>query len=211
MNNNQLIDDLFYYSEKILSDDEIKIIKDYILKNENNIKQLGPDNYPGTSKDSLTGRHAFFNYLHTEHIGEEILLPKLKKIIKQLNYKPPIIIQCWANIFRNGEGISIHRHGNMRQNFISGNLFISGNTLPGTTYYKGDFKNSTPVDIENKPGHLNLFPSINMHGVKENPTTETRISMAVDIIPYTDENHFKKLDLICKNAPRRYIKLYSLD
>jgi hypothetical protein len=206
-----MIDDLFLFSEKILSESEIDVIKNYILKNENNIKQLGPDNYPGTSEDSLTGRHAFFNYLHTQDIGEGILLPKLKKIIKQLNLEPPIIIQCWANIFRNGEGISIHRHGNMRQKFLSGNLFICGNTLPGTTYYKGDFSTSTSVDIENEPGVLNIFPSYNMHGVKENLTEETRISMAIDIIPYSDTNHFKKLDMIYKKSPRRYIKLYSLD
>jgi len=206
-----MINDLFYFSEKILSDSEIDTIKNYILENEHYIKQLGPDEYGGTSEDSLTGRHMFFNYLHTQTIGDDILLPKLKKIIKELNAEPPILIQCWANIFRNGEGISVHRHGNMRQKFFSGNLFICGNTEPGTTYYKGDYYNGVPIDIENEPGVLNIFASENLHGVKENPTNETRISMALDIIPFTDTNHYKKLDMIYQKQPRRYIKLYSLD
>lgn len=202
-----MIDELFYFSEKILSDSEIDQIKTYILTNEKNIKSLGPDLYNGTEEDSLTGRHMFFNYLHTETIGQDILLPKLKKIIKSIGGEPPVIIQCWANVFRNGEGISIHRHGNMRQKFFSGNLFIDGNTKPGTTYYKGEEK----IDIENIPGVLNVFPSSCLHGVKENPTNETRISMAMDIIPYSDTNHYKKLDMIYQKQPRRYIKLFKLD
>jgi len=206
-----MINDLFYYSKKILSDFEINEIKNYILENENNIKSLGKDNYTGTSENSLTGAHAFFNYLHTKTIGDDILLPKLKKIIKELNAEPPVIIQCWANIFRNGEGIAVHRHGNMRQKFLSGNLFISGNTKPGTTYYTGPDHCPTPVDIKNVPGVLNIFPSHNMHGVKENATEETRISMAIDIIPYTDENHYKKIDMIYQKQRRRYMKLYNLD
>jgi hypothetical protein len=206
-----MINDLFHYSKKILSDSEINEIRNYILENETNIKSLGVDTYPGTSKNSLTGLFAFFNYLHVETIGKNILLPKIKEMLREINVEPPIIIQCWANVFRNGEGISAHRHGNMKQKFYSGNLFISGNTKPGTTYYAGPDSNPRPIDVENEPGVLNIFPCDSIHLVKENSTEEVRISMALDVVPYDDIKHYTKLDMLYQQQPRRYIKLDNLD
>jgi hypothetical protein len=206
-----MINDLFHFSKKILSDSEINEIRNYILENENNIKSLGEDTYPGTSENSLTGAHALFNYLHVETIGKNILLPKIKKMLKEINAEPPVIIQCWANVFRKGEGISAHHHGSMRNKFFSANLFISGNTEPGTTFYMGEGSSCKPVDIKNEPGVLSVFPSDIVHKVKENSNEEIRISMALDIIPYTDANHYTKLDMIHRREPRRYIKLDNLD
>lgn len=60
-----MIDDLFYFSEKILSDSEIDTIKNYILENEQYIKQLGPDEYGGTSEIfSLEDICSLIIYIH---------------------------------------------------------------------------------------------------------------------------------------------------
>ena len=68
----------FIYDSIILSKKECNEIKKYILDNEEMVKSFGPDVYPGTEDNSLTGRWKIFNWLHTE-VGD-ILVPKLTKI-----------------------------------------------------------------------------------------------------------------------------------
>jgi hypothetical protein len=169
--------DIFKYKKIILSVDEISIVKKYIIDSENYVKSLGPDNYGATSEDSLTGRYKYFNYLNS-HIGI-ILKPKLINIFEQLNLKYPISVQCWSNIFRTGEGIQLHHHSD--RNYLSANIFISGNTKPGTTYHFEDPTNFGFFDIENSVGEICIFSSTLLHGVKPNTNSEIRISMALDI------------------------------
>ena len=82
---------------------ECDTIVNEILSLESAVKRLGPDEYVGTSEDSLTGRYTVFNYLNIRSINT-IICPKLKEIFG------PCVVQCWANIFRQGEGINNHRH-----------------------------------------------------------------------------------------------------
>ena len=152
--------------DSFISESECKIISEFILSNENYVKSLGPDIYPATSKNSLTGRYSIYNYLH--YFPGQILVPKLKLIIGEC------LVQCWSNIFRLGEGIKPHLHGH---GFISGNLFLSGPS-EGTVYGSKTLKN--------KKGSLVLFPSETIHSVHPNIVDEPRISMAFDI--------FKKMD-----------------
>jgi len=165
----------FIYNNKILNPQECDFIKNYILENEDYMKSLGPDVYPGTSDDSLTGRYRYLNMLHTP-IGD-ILLPKLKNIFKELDLHYPVTIQSWANTFRNGEGIAKHVHGHYTntdtQKYISGNLFVSGPTSIGTWYGSEKY--------ENEAGFLTLFPCDTSHYVPENTTDDVRISIAIDI------------------------------
>jgi hypothetical protein len=86
-----------------LSQIECDTIVREILSLEDAVKRLGPDIYVGTSEDSLTGRYTVFNYLNIHSINT-IICPKLKEIFG------PCVVQCWANIFRQGEGIEEHRH-----------------------------------------------------------------------------------------------------
>ncbi len=172
----------FLFSKILLSQSECNIIKKYILENEDRIKSLGPDLYAGTKENSLTGRYKYFNYLYVEEIGS-ILIPKLKEIFDGMKLEYPISVQCWANTLRNGEGISVHKHGPNNVRFLCSNLFISGPTKPGTTYYiKNNF-----VDHENKIGEIHLFDSNLYHYVSNNKTNEIRISMGFDILPKTDD------------------------
>ena len=50
--------------EDFLTEHEYESISNFILENEEYVKSLGPDNYSGTSNDSLTGRFEYFNYLY---------------------------------------------------------------------------------------------------------------------------------------------------
>lgn len=168
---------------KILSGEECSFIANWILTNEEYVKSLGPDDYTGTSDNSLSGRHKVFNYLNVPEI-ESILVPKLREVFTELNFRFPVVAQCWANTFRKNEGILPHRHGTPDNpfKFYSANLFIAGPTKPGTSY-------ENHGDIENEPGTLCVFEYHDMHGVKPNLTDEIRISMALDIYEYTITSH----------------------
>jgi len=154
------------FKTKILDESEIKFIKDYILASEDYVKSLGPDQYVGTSSDSLGGRHHYFNYLYTP-IGD-ILIPKLKELVPEARS-----IQCWANTYRKGEKIDNHAHG---YNFICSNLFICGDPTVGTTYYE----NWEPIVHENVPGEMTVFNSELGHGTVPYPEGDVRITMAFD-------------------------------
>ena len=149
---------------------ECDTIVNEILSLESAVKRLGPDEYVGTSEDSLTGRYAVFNYLNIRSINT-IICPKLKEIFG------PCVVQCWANIFRQGEGIEEHRHiEDTSINAVltaSGNIFLYGDPTTGT-YYEG-------VKHDNKIGELSLFLSDMLHGVPKNTTGDMRISMAIDV------------------------------
>ena len=153
-----------------LTQTECDTIVREILSLEDAVKRLGPDIYSGTSNDSLTGRYKYFNYLNIRSINT-IICPKLKKMFG------PCVVQCWANIFRQGEGIDEHRHIlDKRDNAVligSGNIFLYGDPTTGT-YYEG-------VKHDNKVGELSFFPSDMLHGVPKNTTGDMRISMAIDI------------------------------
>jgi hypothetical protein len=149
---------------------ECDTIVNEILSLESAVKRLGPDEYVGTSEDSLTGRYAVFNYLNIRSINT-IICPKLKEIFG------PCVVQCWANIFRQGEGIDEHRHIYDKSTNTaligSGNIFLYGDPTTGT-YYEG-------VKHDNKVGELSFFPSDMLHGVPKNTTGDMRISMAIDV------------------------------
>ena len=151
--------------DSFISNDEALIIKDYILKNEQRVKKLGPDNYSGTSADSLTGRFNVYNWLTNDTIGQ-ILTPKLSNLF------PKKWIRLWANIFRQDEGIEKHWHGYARNK--SGNLFISGPNDSTTCY-------EIIGPIRNKVGTLVYFDANKAHWVEPNKSETPRISMAFDI------------------------------
>jgi hypothetical protein len=178
----------FITTFNLLDSKECDFVRDFILEQEPKLKQLGPDVYPGTPSDSLTGRFRYYNLLDFDEIGN-LFIPRLEKIFDQLNYKRPISVQCWANVFRKTESIRQHNHG---KGFYSTHLFISGDESLGTTYVVDEKHYNVP----NIPGALCVFPSEldhystpNIHEDKE------RITIAMDIIPRkilrSIENHQK--------------------
>ena len=197
------------FNSKILTDKECDFISNFVLENEEYVKKLGPDEYSGTSEDSLTGRWTLFNWLRTP-VGD-ILIPKIKKILNDLDFNG-YYISLWANTFRNNEGISMHSHNTGGPNklldkecickFICGNIFISGPSKVGTWYYK-DNKWIKQLSL---PGRLTLFDDDVLHKVDKNNTNDIRISLAMDI-------HKKELLDNCKYhecTNNKEIRFYKL-
>ena len=154
---------------EFLNSEESKTISEFILESESRVKALGPDMFKGTSEDSLSGRHVWFNYLNDE--PGKILIPKLRKLFGTC------VVQCWANTFRKGEGIKPHSHKSPDEvdypDFLCANIFLSGPNS-GTVYPK--YGTVIP-----NIGALTLFPNDCVHYVKPNETDEVRVSMAMDI------------------------------
>ena len=79
------------YCEKILDRRECSTIAEIILQNEKYVKELGPDIYPGTSKNSLTGITEFFNGLRPINIPRSVQPIKLIENVPRGN---PIRENC---------------------------------------------------------------------------------------------------------------------
>lgn len=171
--------------KKFLTGEESETISSFILETENYVKSIGPDNYIGTSDDSLTGRYWCYNYLYD--MPGKILIPKIKDIFGEC------VVQCWANIFRNGEGIQPHKHrcNEFESGFICANVFLYGHNTG--TWYK------EVGTIVSEIGTLVMFPNDYIHGVLPNNGDCDRISMAFDI--YTNPDDFNMVN----EHPSRYI------
>ena len=162
------------HREVILDSIECSALKEIILDNETSVKELGPDVYGGRAgNNALTGRYSVFNWLNNLKF-RKILLPKLKNFFKKLNYASPIIVQCWANTFRLGEGIMIHDHDPL---VTSANIFICGDPKIGTNFVV----NGKHQNVANKEGEITIFDGTTLHYVDPNPTNDVRISVAMDI------------------------------
>ena len=171
--------------KKFLTGEESETISSFILETEDDVKSIGPDNYIGTSDDSLTGRYWCYNYLHD--MPGKILIPKIKDIFGEC------VVQCWANIFRNSEGILPHKHGlnEFETGSMCANVFLYGPN-PGTWYEEVG-------TIVSEIGTLVIFPNDYIHGVPPNKEDGVRVSMAFDI--YTNPDDFN----LVNEHPCRYI------
>ena len=159
----------------LLTREECDIITKTILSIEEDVKRIGPSLYNGTSENSLTGRFYCFNFLSNEVIGS-ILKPKIKKL-----FGDSVVVQCWANIFRKGEGITEHTHTKYKTDgyFGGANVFLHGDPTIGT-YYEG-------IKNINKIGEFVIFPDDMKHFVPPNPTDNIRVSIAFDFWGGSDE------------------------
>tara|TARA_B100000287_G_scaffold52951_1_gene46629 strand:- start:21 stop:602 length:582 start_codon:yes stop_codon:yes gene_type:complete len=184
----------------ILSRRECEDIKNIILSQENSIKRMGPDIYSATSPDSLTGRYRYFNFFLDSKF-RSIMQPKLLAVYERLKLPKPMIIQCWANTFRTGEGIGWHKHwgedSSFGPDFHSVNIFIDGDRSIGTSYRI----NGREKKFRNRYGQMSLFSPTIEHCVFPNHGNQTRISIAMDI-------HFSKETIWDKPLfPHRYFYL----
>ena len=174
--------DRLYYINNFLLEKECEIIGDYVLKNESILMNLGEDVYGGiyshNQKGTLTGRYVYYNCLNIDVLSS-ILRPKIKRLINLFDLDESLYIQCWINTIRYGENICEHKHISDDETHVyaSGNIFISGDSNPGTNfYYPDEIKN-----FKNKPGALQLFHPGIPHGVKTYLNNDVRISIAFDI------------------------------
>jgi len=146
----------------ILDIKDLKLINNFILDNAVEEPERSP----------------IGNFLDT-NIGYWILIPKLKKIFKEIGWDTPVSVQCWANIFKEGEGTIRHNHYFEGLNGYSAHIFISGHTSIGTWYEEED---GYEKDV-NVPGQIVIFPTDLNHYVPENIYDELRITLALDMYP----------------------------
>jgi hypothetical protein len=159
----------------IFTPDESETLGNFILEHEDYIKTLGVSDYELTSKNSLTGTFRFYNWFYSD-IGP-ILRDKIFKYFKTLGIPKPLYIQCWANTFRKGEGIGLHKHALKDDDYLCANIFLKGNVDIGTTY----IINQEAKKIPNKIGEMTLFSSLTPHYVEKNHEDNIRVSMGLDI------------------------------
>tara|TARA_X000000950_G_C13546405_1_gene509700 strand:+ start:86 stop:649 length:564 start_codon:yes stop_codon:yes gene_type:complete len=173
--------------DNFISNEEATTIRNYILNNEDKVKDMGPDLYNGTSPNSLTGRWYIYNWLTSDTCGS-ILIPKLTKEL------PNSYVRLWANIFRKGEGITEHNHGDVS---LTGNLYLGG-PEGSATHYVGR------GPVRNKIGTIIIHDGQLDHWVELNNSDTPRVSMAFDIIDFipNEGNDF---------SPRTFIPLGTHD
>jgi len=196
----------------ILSEKESDWLYNYIIDNEDKVKGMGEGKYDGTVDDAITGRFMIHNYMYGP--CGDLLIPKLYPIFKELKLQYPISIQCWANIFREGEGIEEHMHGG---GFISGHIFLGGDKDVGTWYqpmikiihdydwndspFKPYVEQSVKLNPDDRPkqfvktinekGALVLFPSEMYHHAPPNTSKKKRVTLALNIEPKERQYEFE--------------------
>ena len=153
-----------------ITPEEVREIEQTILVKEQYVLDIPPR--WRTPFKGLTGKYSCYNWLD----DFEFLIPKLQTILKTTH-----VVQCWANVLRQGEGVPRHKHARGEStNFKCGNLFITGDTSIGTDY---DWIGNIP----STPGDLQWFGCHLFHEVKPNTSKKERISLAFDCHPIQED------------------------
>lgn len=182
-----------------------KSLAQKVLDKEQYILNLGPAKYNNTPPNVITGRHLYYNLLD---FGWDELEPIKKKIIENSSKiigGNEFCIKMWANVFRNGEGITKHTHQNepieIDQSFrnsifktLCGHLFLESDYPSETIYY---FNKGTEP-ITNEVGDFHFFSMVVPHEVLPYKG-KIRIGLAFDI--YTSD-FFDKLGIALPNDIR---------
>ena len=154
-----------------------------------------------TPYTGLTGKYFDYNWLPLL-VANGIDIQSKIYSVPELQQYDSLWIQCWANMFRQGEGIAMHNHADdtvpeeayygSADDFYSTHVFLAGNPQTGT-YYK--HLNKT---VESVRGQMHLFDPWKEHKVVLNTYATPRISLAMDIwyvdrkIPYETKYRVNK-------------------
>jgi len=132
------------------------------------------------TRDQVTTANFFkYNFFsdHPDYIDRFIGV--LKKSLPWLVY--PIAVQAWVNIYNTGEGIKWHIHDGLNSHSYTINIFVGGETKPGTSYME---PGSTVTTIENKLGGMIISNCSLWHMVTPNESKITRYSIGITIHDY---------------------------
>ena len=124
-----------------------------------------------------------FNWLKTS-LADEVV-PGIAVALEELGFSRDFKVACWANIYRKGEWMESHKHGNDEDpnHFLCGTLCLS--TVDG---FSGialglDGPGSPWTWVPDVAGQLILYNSSLIHGTKPNPGPRHRVSINFDIFP----------------------------
>ena len=145
---------------------------------------------------SLTARSNKYNLLNFDSaLPLKIAIKKTHdKFITELGAPeiPPIYVQCWANVMREGDQIAVHSHGKDPYGYLSGHVCVQV-TDTNTNYYNpygGD-----PWSSSNSAGKITLFPSWVSHGTDKVVDNKERVTIAFDILTEDGYNKIVKDDM----------------
>ena len=129
----------------------------------------------------ITNLYKHYNFLPI--IKSELNIDIAEKVFKLDIFEEfdDLWIQCWCNVWRQGEGITMHQHGTDdlywtgHNDFYVSHIFLGGDVRTGTYY--GEFNEN----IESRVGEMHLIGAMDKHKVNLNLYQQPRISMAMDI------------------------------
>lgn len=147
---------------------------------------------------NITNYHTYYNLIDLQIPETDILVTKIKELIYNAVGWENFYIKMWANIFRKGDYLGLHKHmDNMSiKKFpyaLSGHCFLYSSEKTCTTYlFKrkkiGIFDSSINVmDIPNIPGEISIFSSYIEHEFKQ-WEGDLRVGIAFDINNEPDAN-----------------------
>ncbi|NET33071.1 MAG: hypothetical protein F6K19_13800 [Cyanothece sp. SIO1E1] len=164
-----------------------RAMKSHILEVEPEIRQLGPDVYPATAKDSLTGRWRYYNVFDYGWAELEYAKPIIHKLVDafvalgQLTPAQNYHFQSWCNTFRQGEYIGWHCHcPESEYEYPCANIYHGGAHNTQTLY---KFAHGHVKGFENIPGRLTLFSNTLPHHVPPYQGDDARVTQALDFFP----------------------------
>lgn len=150
------------------------------------------------NQGNITNYHTYYNLLDLEIEETETLILKIKELIFNTFGWENFYIKMWANIFRKGDYLGLHKHMDniSLKKFpyaVSGHCFLYSSEKTYTTFL---FKNKkisifdssiNVVDLENKPGEVSIFSSYVEHEFKK-WDGDLRVGIAFDINNEPDAN-----------------------
>ena len=182
----------YIFAENFIEGVDFKKIASIILEKETAIiNSTTPvtDAYTGLGTGSLTSRWKSFNvFSWTEPEIEKLKIELHKKYLEFLQaYNVPrsnVMIQCWANVMREGEEINPHIHSTGEWSYLGGHVTVQCEDT--STVYINPINQINDPEIHvsaNQVGKLTLFQHNIPHYTTPHysKTGAARITLAFDI------------------------------
>ena len=174
--------------ENFLTHEECSHISHVLQRDEQKILSIPNTAAETTPYTGLTNQHIVYNWLNHRDIRPLNIPQRLLELPLFQPYNH-LKIQCWGNILRQGEDITLHQHHGdelepttltQRESkyppypLFASNIFLDG-IEPSYTHYEDTGKT---VNIK---GDIHIVGSLVRHSVKTNIHRTPRVSLAMDI------------------------------
>ena len=165
-----------------------------ILNKENYILSLNDNSqvpFKNANQNNITKFHRYYNLMDFGFVEMGVVVSEIKKMIFELFGWEHFYLKTWANVFRSGDFLGLHKHmGNNDSKIfpyaISGHCMLYTSHPCYTTFLFKKQKNSVhdsslkEIDIDNIPGEIVLFSSYVEHEFKQ-WDGDLRVGIAFDI------------------------------
>lgn len=179
---------------------QIILSKEKQIIEDNPIEKSDSDAYTGLGNQSLTARWFKFNVFKWEEDEIQKLKAEIKKkylaFLDQTNTpRGEVLIQCWANVLRDGQEMNMHSHCWNEYGYLSGHITVQCDKT--STVYVNPYTQISKADKysqQNKVGNITFFPSYVPHYTTKHTGNAERISIAFDLIYASMLKDFNQTD-----------------